>query len=72
VSFVDLPGEWPAIDSAGYEPERVHLAEREAYFWVPDGTQNSKLLAAFPARAGRISTMRNWNTVTKLLVMAEK
>lgn len=72
VSFVDLPGEWPAIDAAGYEPERVHLAEREAYFWVPEGTQNSKLLAAFPARPGQVTTMRNWNTVTKLVAMTEK
>lgn len=72
VSFMDLPGEWPAIDAAGYEPERVHLAEREAYFWVPEGTQNSKLLAAFPARHGQVTTMRNWNTVTKLVAMTEK
>lgn len=71
VSFVDVAPEWPAIDAAAFEPERVHLGEREAYFWVPEGTQNSKLLAAFPARKGQIATMRNWNTVTKLLVMAE-
>lgn len=72
VSFVDVPAQWPAIDAAAYEPELVHLAEREAYFWLPEGTQNSKIMAAFPARAGEIVTVRNWNTVTKLLAMAEK
>ncbi|MGB3440318.1 MAG: DUF1697 domain-containing protein [Actinophytocola sp.] len=72
VSFVDVPGVWPEIDPAAFEPERVHLDGREAYFWVPEGSQNSKLLAAFPARPGQIATMRNWNTVTKLLAMTEK
>ncbi len=71
VSFLDRPGDWPEVDPAAYEPERVHLAGREAYFWVPDGTQNSKVLAAFPAREGETATVRNWNTVTKLLAMAE-
>lgn len=71
VSFLDVPAKWPAVDVAGYEPERVHLAEREAYFWVPNGMQNSKIIAAFPARKGEVATVRNWNTVTKLLAMAE-
>lgn len=72
VSFVDVVAEWPEIDEAAYEPELVHLAEREAYFWLPEGTQNSKIMAAFPVRAGQIATVRNWNTVTKLLATAEK
>lgn len=69
VSFLDVPGRWPEVDAAAYEPELVHLAEREAYFWVPTGIQKSKILAAFPARKGETATMRNWNTVTKLLAM---
>jgi uncharacterized protein (DUF1697 family) len=72
VSFLDVPGRWPDIDLASFEPERVHLAGREAYFWVPGGIQKSKLLAAFPARKGEVATVRNWNTVTKLLAMAEQ
>lgn len=72
VSFLDVPGRWPDIDPAEFEPERVHFAEREAYFWLPGGIQKSKLLAAFPARKGEVSTVRNWNTVTKLLAMTEK
>lgn len=72
VSFLDAPGTWPEIDPAEYEPERVHLAEREAYFWLPGGQMKSKILAAFPTRKGEVATVRNWNTVTKLLAMAEK
>lgn len=72
VSFLDVPGKWPAVDLTAFEPERVHLAEREAYFWVPGGIQKSKILAAFPARKGEVATVRNWNTVTKLLAMTEQ
>jgi uncharacterized protein (DUF1697 family) len=72
VSFLDVPGRWPELDLTAFEPERVHLAEREAYFWVPGGIQKSKILAAFPARKGEVATVRNWNTVTKLMAMAEQ
>jgi uncharacterized protein (DUF1697 family) len=72
VSFVDEAVEWPGIDAAAYEPERVHFAGREVYLWLPGGSQNSRLVAALPTPAGRIATMRNWNTVTKLLALAEK
>jgi uncharacterized protein (DUF1697 family) len=72
VSFLDVPGTWPEIDHDAFAPERVHLAEREAYFWVPEGIQRSPILAAFPARDGEIATVRNWRTVTKLLAMTEE
>jgi uncharacterized protein (DUF1697 family) len=72
VSFLDVPGKWPEIAPAEYEPERVHLVEREAYFWLPNGQMKSPILAAFPARKGEVATVRNWNTVTKLLAMAEE
>jgi uncharacterized protein (DUF1697 family) len=72
VAFLDVPGKWPTVDPASFEPERVHLAKREAYFWVPGGIQKSKILAAFPSRKGEVATVRNWNTVTKLLAVAEE
>lgn len=71
VSFLDVRGAWPTVEATDFEPERVHLAEREAYFWVPNGMQNSKIIAAFPARKGEVATVRNWNTVTKLLAMVD-
>lgn len=72
VSFLDAPGRWPDLDPAAYLPERVHLAEREAYFWLPDGMRDSTVLAAFPARKGEVATLRNWNTLTRLLAVAEE
>jgi uncharacterized protein (DUF1697 family) len=71
VSFLDTPGDWPDTDLTRFEPERAHFAGREAYLWVPGGMQKSKIIVAFPARKGEIATVRNWNTVTKLLAMAE-
>jgi len=67
VSFQSSQVDWPSVDPAAYEPERFHLAAREAYFWVPAGSQKSPVLAAFPA--DEKTTVRNWNTVTKLLAM---
>jgi uncharacterized protein (DUF1697 family) len=69
VSFLDGPATWPDVDPAAFEPELVHLAEREAYFWLPGGFQKSKIMAAYPAGPGVVATVRNWNTVTKLVDM---
>jgi uncharacterized protein (DUF1697 family) len=71
VAFLGQRAAWPAVDVTAYEPDRVHLGEQEAYFWLPNGSQNAKIMTAFPARAGDTATVRNWNTVTKLLAMAE-
>jgi uncharacterized protein (DUF1697 family) len=63
----------PKVDFAPdtFAPELFHVGPREVYFWTPGGSINSKVLAAFPGRKGEVATMRNWNTVTKLLAMAE-
>jgi len=63
----------PAPDFAPdtFAPELFHVGPREIYFWTPGGSINSKVLAAFPVKKGEVATMRNWNTVTKLLAMAE-
>ena len=63
----------PATDFApdAFAPELFHVGKREIYFWTPEGSINSKVLAAFPVKKGEVATMRNWNTVTKLLAMAD-
>lgn len=71
VSFLDAPAEPPSFAADAFAPEVFHVGVNEVYFWVPDGIQNSKLLAAFPAKKGVVATVRNWNTVTKLLAMTE-
>jgi uncharacterized protein (DUF1697 family) len=71
VSFLRAEPKQPDFAADAFTPERFHLGRREIYFWVPDGSQNSKVLAAFPTRKGEVATVRNWNTVTKLLAMTE-
>jgi uncharacterized protein (DUF1697 family) len=54
-------------------PERFVVSGREIYAWHPDGIQRSKLVAALSdKRLGVTATARNWNTVTKLLALADE
>jgi uncharacterized protein (DUF1697 family) len=53
-------------------PEEMHLDGRELYIYYAKGIGTSKLTPAVLERALKMSgTARNWNTVTKLLEMAE-
>jgi len=52
--------------------EEVHLGGRELYIYFPDGQGRSKLWPAIDKALKKSGTGRNWNTVTKLLEMAEK
>jgi uncharacterized protein (DUF1697 family) len=53
-------------------PEELYLDGRELYIYYAGGIGTSKLTAALIERALKVSgTARNWNTVTKLLEMAE-
>ncbi len=61
------------IDPAEFEPDRFHAAGAEIYVWHPDGIQNAKLTHAFwERRLGVAATARNWNTVEKLLALADE
>ncbi|NUW42854.1 DUF1697 domain-containing protein [Nonomuraea rhodomycinica] len=71
VSFRAAPVPPPAFAHTDFEPERFHFDEYESYFWLPDGMRNSKLLAAAAKADEGTATMRNWNTVTRLLAVAE-
>jgi uncharacterized protein (DUF1697 family) len=54
-------------------PEELHLAGRELYIYFPNGMGRSKLSPAVLEKALQTSaTGRNWNSVTKLLEIAEK
>ena len=62
--------ELEALDAA---PERFAVHGREIYAWHPDGLQRSKLAAALSdGKLGVTATARNWNTVTKLLALADE
>lgn len=54
-------------------PEEMHLIGREAYIYFPNGQGRSKFpWAAIERTLGTSGTGRNWNSVTKMLEMAEK
>jgi len=55
------------------DPEELHIDGREVYIYFPNGMGRSKL--SWPTigkKLGTTGTGRNWNSVTKLLEMAEK
>lgn len=61
------------VDAADYEPERFALDGREVHLWYPNGFQKARLSHAFwEKRLGIAGTARNWNTVEKLLALADE
>jgi uncharacterized protein (DUF1697 family) len=60
------------FDGDPFAPELFAAGPREMYFWCPNGQQDSPMLKAMAEkRKDVVATARNWNTVTKLLAMAE-
>jgi uncharacterized protein (DUF1697 family) len=60
------------LEEAAAGGERVAVSGREIYAWHPDGIQRSQLAKLLAdRRLGVTTTARNWNTVTKLLELAD-
>jgi len=53
-------------------PEEIRCGDRELYIYFPDGQGRSKLPPVLERTAKIPATARNWNTVLKLLSMAEE
>jgi uncharacterized protein (DUF1697 family) len=54
------------------EPEELHIKGRELYIYYPTGMARPKIpIARIEKVLATSSTGRNWNTVNKLLAMAE-
>jgi uncharacterized protein (DUF1697 family) len=53
-------------------PEELRIGGRELYVYFPDGMGRSKVWPAIEKALKKAGTGRNWNTVTKLLEIAEK
>lgn len=58
------------VDAERFRPEECAFRGRELYFHLPNGMGRSKLPAYLDRRLKIPSTVRNWNTVTKLLELA--
>ncbi|MEU8194325.1 DUF1697 domain-containing protein [Microbispora amethystogenes] len=60
-----------SIDPAVYAPEEMRVGKRELYVYFPDGLRRPKLPPLLEKQSAGPATMRNWNTVTRLLTLAE-
>jgi uncharacterized protein (DUF1697 family) len=75
VSFLSAepdPARVREAEAVDVGPERFVVSGRELYAWHPDGVHASKLAKVLSERRlGVTATARNWNTVTKLLALAD-
>jgi len=60
------------LEAADVAPEQFVLEGRELYAWHPGGVQRSKLNKLLAQKLGVTATARNWNTVTRLLALADE
>jgi uncharacterized protein (DUF1697 family) len=66
------PGVVAGIDHSAFAPEELRPAGREAYLYFPGGLGRARLSVGLEKLLGVPATLRNWNTVTKLLDLAEQ
>jgi uncharacterized protein (DUF1697 family) len=66
------PESQSVLDGLKKHPEELHLKGRELYIYFPDGAGQSKLPWSAVEKLLKVQgTARNWNSVTKLLEIAE-
>ncbi|GAB7051724.1 DUF1697 domain-containing protein [Catenuloplanes indicus] len=71
VSFLHEPFT-PALDGVDQGDDRFAVHGRELYVWCPHGLSDSPVMTALSKiKNGPAATVRNWNTVTKLLSMMD-
>lgn len=62
-----------ALDPNRYAPDAFHLRGKEVYLYFPNGTARSKLNTAYFDRAlATVGTVRNWNTLNRLIELARQ
>ncbi|MEV6314338.1 DUF1697 domain-containing protein [Streptomyces sp. NPDC051776] len=66
------PARLTHIGPQGYPPDELRVGERELFLRCPEGIGRSKLAEVLGRTdLGLTATVRNWNTVTKLLAMTD-
>ena len=61
------------LENEDFSPEQVAVRGREIYAWHPAGMNKSRLAKVLSGKdLGVVATARNWNTVTKLLAIADE
>lgn len=58
------------LDLSSFAPETAEVRGSEIYFYLPNGMGRTKLPAYVGRRLKVPTTIRNWNTTTKLLELA--
>lgn len=72
VGFLSAPPASVEIDADAIAPDRVAFGAREMYVWYANGMARSQVgKHASEKKLGVRATARNWNTVTKLVALAE-
>ena len=66
------PEEQKQAEAIKVGPEKIKAHARELYVYYPDGVGQSKLPPVMDRVLRKTGTARNWNSVTKLLEMAEQ
>lgn len=66
------PATAQAVEAMEIAPDRAALLGDHLYLWCPDGISKGPLSRVdWDRRLGVTVTVRNWNTVTKLLELAD-
>lgn len=60
------------LQAADFGEDAFEISGRELFAWHPNGLGRSELAVALNKGVGAEATSRNWNTVTKLLKMADE
>jgi uncharacterized protein (DUF1697 family) len=61
-----------ALEEDDHGSEQLVVKGREIYVWCPEGLRDSRVMKTLtPKRLGVAPTVRNWNTVTKVLELVE-
>lgn len=64
-------GELAPLVSDDFAPDELRARRRELYIWCPNGMRDSRLMRIVTGgRLAPTATVRNWNTVTRLLAIA--
>lgn len=70
VAFLDKPVGNMDVDPELYLPDQFTVQGSEIYLWFPNGMADTKLMNnSFQKSIGAAATVRNWNTVTKMLAL---
>ncbi len=60
------------LDAAPFSPETFAVLGEEVYLYLPDGMARTKLPSYLDRQLGVPITIRNWNTVVKLLELMSR